>query len=174
MSMFCITQSLACAMTGGEKLVSTPIPIITQAGDNDMEKTENDVVINVMQLAKAVYPEMAQYPKTDGFTWEEEEYEAWRTSLVAQRPENTEYQNGIREFYEATMQEFLIDTEGENKVYSPLNVYMALAMLAETTDGESRTQILTNHAKNSPTSIGGEMNWHKKLSLDNRKKTEYT
>ena len=33
---------------------------------------------------------------------------------------------------------------------------------------------LTNHAKNSPTSIGGEMNWHKKLSLDNRKKIEYT
>ena len=33
---------------------------------------------------------------------------------------------------------------------------------------------LPNHAKNSPTSIGGEMNWHKKLSLDNRKKIEYT
>ena len=33
---------------------------------------------------------------------------------------------------------------------------------------------LTNHAKNSPTSIGGEMNWHKKLSLDHRKKIEYT
>ena len=30
----------------------------------------------------------------------------------------------------------------KNKVYSPLNVYMALAMLAETTDGESRQQIL--------------------------------
>ena len=32
---------------------------------------------------------------------------------------------------------------GENKVYSPLNVYMALAMLAEVTDGECRQQILT-------------------------------
>ena len=29
---------------------------------------------------------------------------------------------------------------------------------------------LTNHAKNSPTSIGGEMNWHKKLSLTIGKK----
>ena len=37
-----------------------------------------------------------------------------------------------------------------------------------------RINSLTNHAKNSPTSIGGEMNWHKKLSLDNRKKIEYT
>ena len=57
-------------------------------------------------------------------------------------PENKEYQNGIREFYEITMQEFLQDTQGKNKVYSPLNVYMALAMLAETTEGESRQQLL--------------------------------
>lgn len=32
------------------------------------------------------------------------------------------------------------------------------------------TKILTNHAKNSPTSIGRERNRHKKLSLDNIKK----
>lgn len=62
--------------------------------------------------------------------------------MQAQRPENNDYQNGIREFYEATMQEFLKDTEGKNKIYSPLNVYMALAMLAETAEGESRQQIL--------------------------------
>ena len=32
---------------------------------------------------------------------------------------------------------------------------------------------LTNHAQNSPSSIGGEMNWYKKLSLDYTKKMEY-
>ena len=31
---------------------------------------------------------------------------------------------------------------GDNRVYSPLNVYMALAMLAEITDGETRAQLL--------------------------------
>jgi len=94
------------------------------------------------QLVKAEYPEMVQYPETDGFDVDMEAYNAWRTSLTARRPENKEYQNGIRQFYECTMQEFLADTEGKNKVYSPLNVYMALAMLAETTDGNSRQQIL--------------------------------
>lgn len=142
MVMFFVVQSLGCAMSEKENLELTSTPITTQTGDINMGKTEHNTDTNAIQLAKAIYPEMAQYPKTDGFTWDEEEYEAWRTSLAAQRPENTEYQSGIREFYEATMQEFLIDTEEKNKVYSPLNVYMALAMLAETTEGESRAQLL--------------------------------
>lgn len=32
---------------------------------------------------------------------------------------------------------------GGNFVYSPLNVYIALSMLAECTDGDSRAQILS-------------------------------
>lgn len=45
-------------------------------------------------------------------------------------------------FYETTLREFLGDSGGENRVYSPLNLYLALAMLAELTDGNSRQQIL--------------------------------
>lgn len=104
--------------------------------------TTAPVVSLAEQLTRAVYPEMAKYPETDGIRYDEEAYKAWRTSLNAQRPESYEYKNGIREFYEITMQEFLRDTEGKNRVYSPLNVYMALAMLAETANGESRQQIL--------------------------------
>ena len=50
---------------------------------------------------------------------------------------------GIREFYKASIAEMLRTEEGTNTVYSPANVYMALAMLAETTGGESRAQILS-------------------------------
>lgn len=45
-------------------------------------------------------------------------------------------------FYSKTIREFLAGSDGENRAYSPMNVYMALAMLAETTDGQSRAQIL--------------------------------
>ncbi len=38
---------------------------------------------------------------------------------------------------------FLSEKSGENAVYSPINVYFALSMLAETTGGESRSQILS-------------------------------
>ncbi len=49
---------------------------------------------------------------------------------------------GIKEFYKASLAEMLKSEAGENTVYSPANLYMALAMLAEVTDGESRKQIL--------------------------------
>ena len=50
--------------------------------------------------------------------------------------------NNLDGFFEKTISEFLSDSGDSNLVYSPLNIYMALAMLAETTDGESRQQIL--------------------------------
>ena len=50
--------------------------------------------------------------------------------------------NSLNAFIRATMPEVFTDLEGENRVYSPLNVYMALAMLAEVTDTETRDQIL--------------------------------
>ena len=44
-------------------------------------------------------------------------------------------------FYQHTIIAFLSGNAGENRVYSPLNVYMALSMLAEITEGNSRTQL---------------------------------
>ncbi len=49
---------------------------------------------------------------------------------------------GIKEFYKSSIAEMLKTEAGENTVYSPANLYMSLAMLAEATDGESREQIL--------------------------------
>lgn len=51
------------------------------------------------------------------------------------------YADGLETFFIASIREFLSGKEG-NRVYSPLNVYMALSMLAELTDGDSRQQIL--------------------------------
>lgn len=45
-------------------------------------------------------------------------------------------------FFARSAQVFLTQAEGENRVYSPLNVYLALSMLAQITDGSSREQIL--------------------------------
>lgn len=45
-------------------------------------------------------------------------------------------------FYINSIREFIGSTDDDNLVYSPLNVQMALSMLAEVTDGNSRQQIL--------------------------------
>ena len=49
---------------------------------------------------------------------------------------------GLDGFAEKSLPVIFADLNGENRVYSPMNVYMALAMLAEVTEGESREQLL--------------------------------
>lgn len=53
------------------------------------------------------------------------------------------YEEQMGGFLSVSIPEFLSETGGKNRVYSPVNVYIALSMLAEVTDGESRSQILS-------------------------------
>lgn len=48
----------------------------------------------------------------------------------------------LGDFFPASAQAFLSETQGTNRVYSPLSVFLALAMLAETAGGETRQEIL--------------------------------
>ena len=50
-------------------------------------------------------------------------------------------QNGIDGYYAAIMREVLPSGE-ENTVCSPINIYIAFAMLAEVSDGNTRQQVL--------------------------------
>lgn len=85
-------------------------------------------------VAEPVYPEMVTHPYLPGGgTWQE-----WRAQY--DQPEG--YADSLNDYFKETIASFLTDTDEENAAYSPLNVYMALAMLAETTGGESRQQIL--------------------------------
>ena len=65
----------------------------------------------------------------------------------AQYPETAQRQElgdttALESFFVRSAQTFLTQEPGENRVYSPLNVYMALSMLAQLTGGESQGQIL--------------------------------
>lgn len=92
-------------------------------------------------LAQAKYPKMAARP-ADYYGGNEDAYDAWWEDRRAQRMQANGHTDGMTDYYAATMAEFLSGKAGENRVYSPLNVYMALAMLAETAEGNSRRQIL--------------------------------
>ena len=88
-------------------------------------------------VALAEYPEMAQCPRTDLSPG----YDAWREDVRAQR-RPVGHADGLEDFFAAAIRQFLSGAEGENKVCSPVSVYLALGMLAELTDGNSRAQIL--------------------------------
>lgn len=103
-------------------------------------------LLQAYAMAEAAYPQMHQMPSEDAFmdNWDayETAHEAW---LADKKTQHAYYDASIDldAFFEKCMTAFLSGKEGENVVFSPLNLYMALTMLAETTDGESREQILS-------------------------------
>lgn len=103
-------------------------------------------------IKEASYPDMPAYPREEDLfdpkTGEMDDeafdrlYMPWSE---AQRgrfdlPEN--YAAGLESFFAAGIRQFLSGAGEENRVYSPVNVLMALAMQAELTEGNSRKQIL--------------------------------
>ena len=99
-------------------------------------------------IAEPTYPEMAQFPDMSSGKFDDEGYEKWWNDVRAQQRESG-YADGLEGFLTSGIQQFLSDSGEENKVYAPVNVYMALSMLAEVTDGNSRQQILDLMGKDS-------------------------
>ncbi|MBQ8310263.1 MAG: hypothetical protein IJX80_04520, partial [Clostridia bacterium] len=91
------------------------------------------------QLVAAKYPQMTQYPGEGNY--KSEAYRQWDAERQAQR---SYFGAGeaLSPFFERTIAQFMSDATEENVVYSPINVYMALAMIAETASGNTRAQIL--------------------------------
>lgn len=132
-----IAAVLVIAVTAGILLHPAASPFIT----------------NAYAIAEAQYPEMAQYPSfkdyidSETLTIKEDLYaaqSAWYQDYAAQIAYAENYSaSDLSDFVRRSTAELLSGTDGENRVYSPLNVYMALAMLAEVTEGDSRAQILS-------------------------------
>ena len=89
-------------------------------------------------VAVPQYPEMVQYPggEASGYALKQ-----WRES-VNEQYRDAGYADGLNGYFQSSIQQFLAENDGRNTAFSPLNVYMALAMLAEITDGTTRQQIL--------------------------------
>lgn len=102
--------------------------LIPSIGDNIVKP-----MVKTLNFAK--YPQMMQYP-TDF-----EDLSAWYDSKKERKVYYGAGKN-LGSFFWKTSQEFLSGAGSENRLYSPLNVYMALAMTAEISDGETRQQIL--------------------------------
>lgn len=97
-----------------------------------------------IQVAAAEYPKMAKKPNYDDYRNNYNDYmdayNEWQKSQRQQYNQPDGYADSLSDFFYASMAQFL---QGKgNPTYSPLNVYMAMAMLAETTGGNSRQQIL--------------------------------
>lgn len=66
----------------------------------------------------------------------------WWEDYIEKVHSSQTVQEGMGQYYEQIQKELLSDASDHNAVCSPLNIYIALSMLAEVTDGNTRKQIL--------------------------------
>lgn len=94
---------------------------------------------NKFLVAQPQYPQMTPYPAD--YT-DDDGYLNWQADQLALHRQPEGYADSLSHYFAAITGQLLSNTKGENAACSPVNIYLALAMLAETTDGNSRQQIL--------------------------------
>ena len=94
---------------------------------------------NKFLVAQPQYPQMTPYPAD--YT-EDDGYLNWQADQLALHRQPEGYADSLNRYFADITGQLLSNTKGENTACSPVNIYLALAMLAETSDGNSRQQIL--------------------------------
>ena len=94
-------------------------------------------------VSLAAYPLMHPYPTIPetGY-FDQDAYSKWAQDNRAIHNQPLGYADNLRSTWTQLLPELLSGKPGQNTACSPANLYMALAMLAETTNGNSRDQIL--------------------------------
>lgn len=102
-------------------------------------------------IANADYPQTVPYPQEDDFTGADGSFDSsrydkacenWQKDVSTRRNLTRHYADSMDSFLEKSIRQFLSESETGNIAYSPLNVCIALGMLAELTDGTGRQQLL--------------------------------
>lgn len=89
-------------------------------------------------VSVAKYPVLSPYPANFSST----EHTAWYTDQQQLHNQPLGYGNNLVDYFSKIVPALLTDNDGSNVTCSPVNIYMALAMLAEITAGESQQQLL--------------------------------
>ena len=115
----------------------------TSPGPGDIViPTDPPIIIEPPDIVVPLTPQVARPSKDmDPYSVEYQQLlKRWELGKRQQYNQPEGYADNLTEFWSSSIAQFL-SGEG-NRAYSPANVYMALAMLAETTGGNTRQQIL--------------------------------
>lgn len=149
-------------------------PTVFGTAPADLGRPVNIPSPDTLQLANLVaaptYPQMTVCPNYDDYAGKaeyDEAYLAWLHSQGAQYDQPSGYADSLDDFWTRSLTEFL-SGQTENAAYSPVNVYMAMAMLAETAEGNSRKQILDLFGVDSIEALRAQANhvWNAHYSAD--------
>ena len=102
-------------------------------------------IIAPYTVVEASESRISEYPDSDVYEdsgqWESA-YEAWQAEMDSRSETSTQAMLGLGSFFTEGNNQFLLTEKNENKVWSPVNAYIGLAMMTELTEGETRQQIL--------------------------------
>lgn len=129
--LLCALLCVGCAVPEGEVMETK----LTQYAIGQAEYPAYPAFVNA-----------EDYYREDG-SWDYEAYEqareAARQALAAMGKTEVTDTADLLAFADAASGRVLLRQNGENGVFSPLSLYVAMAMLAELTGGESRAQVLS-------------------------------
>lgn len=122
----------------------------TTTSDTQETGTLEPVALSSFARAEAVYPEMAPYVNWDDYTtlegFDNESYYAaynlWEADVEAQR-QQPGYADSLTSYFSSSISAFLSDHTGENRAFSPINVYLSLGMMAELAGEAGQQEILS-------------------------------
>ena len=101
--------------------------------------------ISAHVVAEASRSRTAERPYVNDYKdWEDWDaaYDVWDKEQQLRRETATRALEGLRSFFQEGNNRFLVTETGENKLWSPVNAYIGLAMTTELTSGETRQQVL--------------------------------
>ena len=116
------------------------------------------------QIVKASYPETVPYPIESDYIGQNgafneayfDAYEKWMNAQEARPDLTADEIKGLYPFFKDGVKQFL--NGAENRVCSPLNIYMALSMLSGLTAGNSQAQILKLLDAKTPEALSAQAN----------------
>lgn len=115
---------------------------VTAAQPPEQDGDAAQSLLRSLTAYAAAYPEQTPYPAEGDFA-EQSELDAWYDAWRLRRERYYGAGQTLEPFFIRSLPAFLGGYEGANTVCSPLNIYFALAMLAEISDGNTRAQVLS-------------------------------
>lgn len=101
---------------------------------------EIPLIITAKAVSKAAAPRITERPKNGSSP---EEFDAWQAEIHLRNALVQDARVPIGLFAETLSRELLTGTDTVNRVWSPVNAYIALAMTAELTGSETQAQLLS-------------------------------
>ena len=101
--------------------------------------------ISAKAVATASDPRIMERPDHDDYKDREEwnsDYDVWDAQRVLRNAIAAQATSGLHMFFEEGNSQFLQTEKNENRLWSPINAYIGLAMTTELTEGKTRQQIL--------------------------------